>query len=307
MRPTRRTVPRNLRVIAATIALAILAMGHRAAAAGDAIARVGETEITSAELRAYIETLGTQEQAAIAKDPALLAQVARSYLARQAVLKEARAKKWDQDPAAKAQLDRVRDQALTELYLRSVSEPPASYPSDAEVQAAYDANKGALQVPRRFRVAQIFLGAAKGDKDAEEKARKRADDVAKKLERKGADFAAIAGAESDDKASGQRGGEIGWLTEEQMVPGIRATVTGLAEGAVSAPVRLDDGWHVLKMLETKPASTRPLAEVRDAIAAQLRADRARANRQAYLASLLEKNPPAINELALSKVLAKPAR
>ncbi len=47
-----------------------------------------------------------------------------------------------------------------------------------------------------------------------------------------------------------------------------------------------------------------LAEVRDAIAAQLRSERENANRQAYLAKLLEQNPPAINELALCKVFAK---
>jgi peptidylprolyl isomerase len=88
-----------------------------------------------------------------------------------------------------------------------------------------------------------------------------------------------------------------------MVPGIRSAVT-LAKEGVSEPIRLDDGWHLLKVLETKPAFTRPLAEARESIATQLRADRARANRQAYLTKLLEQNPPTINELALPKVLAK---
>ena len=60
----------------------------------------------------------------------------------------------------------------------------------------------------------------------------------------------------------------------------------------------------MKVLDTKTASTRPLSEVRDALVAQMRAERAQANRQAYLAKLLEQSPPAINELALSKVLSK---
>ncbi len=285
-------------------ALLLAAACSRSAAAADVVARVGGTDVTSEELRAYVETLGPQEQSALAKDPALLSQVVRSYLARQAVLKEAQAKKWDQQPAVKAQLDRVREQALTEIYLQSIARPPASYPSDAEVQAAYDANKKAFEVPRQYRVAQVFAAARGADKDAEEKARRRIDEVGKKLKQKGADFAAVARAESDEKEGAQRGGEIGWLTEAQMIPGIRSVVTNLPKDAVSDPVRLDDGWHVVKVLETKPASTRPLAEVRDAIAAQLRAERAQANRQAYLAKLLEQNPPAINELALSKVLAK---
>jgi peptidylprolyl isomerase len=299
--PRRRGPSRAARRIAAFGAILIASAASRTTAE-EPVARVGGMDVGGAEIRAYLDTLGAQEKAAIAKEPALLPQVVRAYLARQAVLKEARARKWDQDPAVKAQLDRVREEAIVELYLTAVSQPDPKYPSDAEVEAAYVANRAAFQVPRQFRVAQIFVAARAGEKDAEEAARKRVDELVKKLERKGADFAAIAAAESDDKAAASRGGEIGWLTEEQMVPGIRATVVGLAPGAASAPVRLDDGWHVVKVLETKPPSTRPLAEVRGAIAAQLRAERTKANRQAFLAKLLEQNAPAINELALSKLV-----
>lgn len=296
---------RNTFSCAAVTALLLGAACSPSTAAADVVARIGGADITSEELRAYVETLNAQEQAAVAKDPALLSQVVRAYLARQAVLREARAKKWDQEPSVKAQLDRVRDQAITELYLQSVSKPPDGYPKEAEVQAAYDANKRAFDVPRQFRVAQIFVAAARGaDKDAEEKARKRIDEVTRKLKQKGADFAAVARSDSDEKEAAQRGGEIGLLTEAQMVPGIRAVVSGLAKDAVSDPIRLDDGWHVVKVLDTKPASTRPLSEVREALVAQMRAERAQANRQAYLAKLLEQSPPAINELALSKVLSK---
>jgi peptidylprolyl isomerase len=274
----------------------------------DVVARVGDTDVSSGELRSYIETLGAQEQSAIAKDPALLSRVVRSYLARQAVLKEAQAKKWEQRPGVKAQLDRVRDQALSELYLQSVSKPPDNYPSDAEAQVAYDASKKAFEVPRQYRVAQVFIAAAKGaDKDVEGKARKKVDEVLEKLKQKGADFAAIARSDSDESAASGHGGEIGWLTEAQMVPGIRSTVTGLAKDAASEPIRLDDGWHLIRVLETKDASARPFAEVREALVAQLRADRAQANRQAYLSKLLEQNPPAINELALSKLVAPVSR
>ncbi len=284
----------------------LLAAACSRASAAEVVARIGAAEVTADQLRAYVETLGAPERAALAKDPSLLSQVVRSYLARQAVLKEAQAKKWEQRPEVKARLDQMRDQALTELYLQSVSHPPDGFPSEAQVRAAYESNGKAFEVPRQFRVAQIFVASAKGaDSGAEEKARKRVDEVSRKLKQKGADFAAIARAESDDKAGAEKGGEIGWLAEEQLIPGIRPAVVGLAKDAVSEPIRLGDGWHVVKVLETKPSFIRPLAEVKEALAAQLRAERAQTNRQAYLAKLLEQNPPAINELALSKVLPNP--
>jgi parvulin-like peptidyl-prolyl isomerase len=263
---------------------------------------MGGTEVTADEVRAYVKTLSPEEQQAATKSPAALAQVVRAYLARQAVLKEAQAKRWDQEPAAKAQLERLRAQALTELYLQAVSQPPEDFPSEGEVQAAYDANRRSFEVPKQYRVAQMFLASPASDAGADEKVRKRTEALSRRLREKGADFAAIARSESEDRQSASSGGEIGWLAEAQMVPGIRRIVSGLAVGGISEPVQLEDGWHVVKLLEVRPPSFLPLAQVRSAIVAQLREERARANRQAYLAKILEQTPPVVNEFALSGLL-----
>jgi peptidylprolyl isomerase len=50
-----------------------------------------------------------------------------------------------------------------------------------------------------------------------------------------------------------------------------------------------------------------LPEVRDQLVQQIRSERATALRRAYLAELLKETPPAINEIALSKVLDEPNR
>jgi len=295
--------------LAGTAAMLLASISAQAAGPSnepaEVVGRMSGIDVSSEEIRAYLETLTLQERAALSKDPAALAQLVRAYLARRAVLKEAQAKKWDQQPAIRAQLDRAREETLIDLYLDSISRPPDTFPSEAEVQAAYEANKAAFQVPRQFHLAQIYVAAPQGtDKEAEAKARRKVEELSRRLKQKGTDFAAVARAESEEKHSAAQGGEIGWLSEQQMIPGIRGPVTALAKDGISEPIRLDDGWHLIKLLEVRAASTRPLAEVRDSIASQLRADRVRANRQAYLTKLLEQNPPTINELALPKVLAK---
>jgi peptidylprolyl isomerase len=126
------------------------------------------------------------------------------------------------------------------------------------------------------------------------------------LKQKGSDFGAIARANSDDKETGDRSGEIGWVLEAEIRPEIRSVAMGLVNGGVAEPLLLDDGWHVIKLLDTKPAYTRPLSEVHDQIVQQLRANRGAENRKAFLAKLLEQNPPTVDEIALSKLLAKPA-
>jgi parvulin-like peptidyl-prolyl isomerase len=291
--------------VATCLSMAMLAVPAAPAKAAEVVAQVGDTEVTGDELRTYLDTLTPAEQAALARDPALLSQAVRSYLARRLVVQAAKAKQWDRQPAVQAQLARVLDETLAELYLQSVSQPLASYPSEAEVEAAYLARPAAFDQPPQYRVAQIFIASGKaGDRQAEERARARLDTVVKKLQAQDADFAAIARESSDERTSADNGGEIGWLSEAQLVPAIRPAVVGMANGAVSAPIRLEEGWHLVKLLDSRPASRRPLPEVREPLAAQLRAERALANRRTYLARLLEQSPPAINELELSKLLMK---
>jgi peptidylprolyl isomerase len=280
---------------------------------GETVARVGTADVTADEVRAAVSFLDARQQAALARNPALLSQTVRAILANRLVLKEALAKKWDQQPSVEAQLARARENLVVETYLQSITAPPESYPSDAEIKAVYDANASALLVPRRFQLAQIVVGLGKdADKAAEETARKKLDDVVSKLKQPGADFAALARSQSDDAASAERDGEIGWAAEPDLKPEIRNQVVGLAKGGVTDPVRLEDGWHILKLIDTEASHTRPLAEVRDVLIQRIRAERAEANRRAYIAELFKQNPPVINELALSKLLdgnaaATPAR
>jgi peptidylprolyl isomerase len=265
----------------------------------DVVARVGNINLSAGELRGYIAALGARERAAITQDPGLLSQAVRMQLANRLVLQELEAKKWDQQPTVAAQLDKLRENALVELYLQTVATPPASFPSDEEVQQVYDANRAQLVVPRQFQLSQIFVPSPKdaADKTIDEKAKKAVEDIQRKLKAPGADFAVIA-IESDPKS----GGDLGLLPETQIRPEIRTVVTQLSKGAMSEPIRLDDGYHILKLVDTKASYTRPLAEVRDQLVQQMRNERAAGLRRAYLGELLKEHPPVLNEFALSNLV-----
>lgn len=269
---------------------------------GDVVARVNGRDVTTVEVRMFLAGLGAEQQVALARDPALLSQTVRLMLANQLVLKEAVERKWADQPAVAVQLARVRDSAVVETYLQAVSVPPESYPEDGEIQKAYDANKSAFIVPRQFRLAQIFVALAAGtDKAGEEQARKKLADIQARLKQPKADFAVIAKESSDQRDTAESGGELGWVAETQIRPEIKAQVMGLSNNGVSDPIKLDDGWHIVRLIETKASETRPLADVRALLVQRLRAQRAEMLRRSYLGRLLEQSPPAINELALSKV------
>jgi len=302
---SRAVVPVSMLMV---VLLAGISSWRLAAADANAVARVGETDVKADELRALLGNLDSRDRAALARDPALLNRTVRALLVQHLVLQEALAKQWDKQPAVVAQLERVRQSALIESYLDAVAVPPAGFPSEAELQSAYDTSRAAFLVPRQFRLAQVFIGAPKSPNKAEtDKAQARLDAVVKKLRQPEADFSAVAKVQSEEQESAARGGEIGWLPETRIQPEIRLRVLGQAKDVVSEPIRLEDGWHIIKILDVKEAYTAPLPEVREQLVAQMRTERAKIERQNYLARLLQKSPVSVNELAVSNVLEKPVK
>jgi parvulin-like peptidyl-prolyl isomerase len=123
----------------------------------------------------------------------------------------------------------------------------ANFPSDDDLQKVYDAYRAALLVPRQFQLAQIFVALPKGaDKAAEDQSKKTVDDLERKLKTPGADFASLA-----NNNGAKNGGDLGLLRENQIRPEIRAKVIELPKGAASEPIRLEDGWHLVKLIDTR--------------------------------------------------------
>lgn len=270
---------------------------------GDVVARVGSRDVTVGEVRAFVSALPPRDRALASTDSGALAQLVRAYLVNEVVLNAALAKKWEQRADVAARLERVRREAIIDSYLEESSQPPADYPSDAEIQSLYEANTSAFIMPRQFQIAQIFVAVPAGGDD---KAKGRLDAIMARVGKAGVDFMDAARIEAEGKEAGDRVDAIGWVVEGQLKPAIREAVAGLAKGAVSTPLKLEDGWHVLKLVDTKAAGVRPLADVRDQLATKLRQERATQLRRAVVQDLVRVSPAAINELALNKMAPRPA-
>ncbi len=281
--------------------LCTLLLAATVSRADEVIARVGTEEIKSAQVRPYLENLGQQDREALEKNPAALSQAVRTLILQQILFKEALAAGWDKTPEVAEQLERLRQGAIAETYLQSIAKVPEGYPSEAEVKTVYEARKDSLRVPKQVRLAQIYIAIPKdAPKEAQDKARARIDEISKAV--KSGDFAAVAREKSEERETASRGGEVGWLPEARIQPEIRTKVSSLSKGNVTEPVRLEDGWYVVKVLDIKEPHTATLDEVKDQLVKALRNERLRANREAYLAKLQQQNPVALDELGLAKLL-----
>lgn len=65
--------------------------------------------------------------------------------------------------------------------------------------------------------------------------------------RSGADFAGLASTYSDDPGSAGRGGDLDWVSEDDMIGPFETVMKNTAVGDYSAPFKTQFGWHILKI------------------------------------------------------------
>lgn len=96
----------------------------------------------------------------------------------------------------------------------------------------------------------------------QQKAKDRADSIYLEL-KNGNDFAVLAQKYSDDKGSGSRGGELGWLAKGQTIPEFEKELFSLKNGTFSGPVLSSVGYHIILKHEEKQLE--PYEELREQI------------------------------------------
>ena len=136
-------------------------------------------------------------------------------------------------------------------------------PSD--IQRYYNDNIQQYQTPEQVRASHILLETA-GKNDADVK--KRAEEILKQV-KSGADFAELAKKVSEDKGSAANGGDLDYFGRGRMVPEFEQAAFSMPPGQISDLVKSQFGYHIIKVVDKKAGSTRPLDEVRPQIQQQL--------------------------------------
>ncbi|HEX7281396.1 MAG TPA: peptidylprolyl isomerase, partial [Vicinamibacterales bacterium] len=152
---------------------------------------------------------------------------------------------------------------------------------DAEVEAFYKQNLQQYQTPAQVRASHILLKLEGKD---EKQVQALAEEIAKKA-KGGADFAALAKQYSEDDSNNTNGGDLDYFGRGRMVAEFEQAAFAMKAGEISDPVKTAFGYHIIKMVDNKADTTRPLAEVRDEIVEQLKWQKAQAEAEKIAKSL----------------------
>jgi peptidylprolyl isomerase len=288
-------------MVRAALPAVLLTAAVPALADDDVIANLGTQAVKASELKEMLPPLNPAQREQAARDPKFVAQIVRGAIGRKVVLDEALKQSWDKKPDIAAQIERARSEIIVSSFLQSASLPSPNYPSEDEIRQTYEANKGKFAIQPEYHLAQIYLAVPPdAKKEMAAAAEQKAQELGKKAKAKPTDFAELARANSEDKVSAPRGGDLGWLPESQLVPEIAAAVKKVKGHGVTEPINAAGGWHIVEVLGTVPGqSDPPLDQVHDLIVKLLRDGKA----NEYVQKLLDDKRLTVNETAAVKLFS----
>lgn len=143
-------------------------------------------------------------------------------------------------------VDKIRADLLWEKTVVAVIRPRIQI-GTAEIDRVLENMLQNRQVVER-EIAHIML------KD-EDGAEARMQELLKQLEG-GANFEEVAKASSEDEATAKNGGYMGWFASGDLNPELEIAMDRLQAGGYSGIIRTPEGWHILKLVNTR--STKPL-------------------------------------------------
>jgi peptidyl-prolyl cis-trans isomerase D len=150
-----------------------------------------------------------------------------------------------------------------------------------DVERYYRQNIEQYSSPEQVRASHILFKTERKD---EAEVRRNAEEVLKQV-KAGGDFGALARKFSEDEGSAKQDGDLDYFGRGRMVKEFEDVAFSLAPGSVSDLVKSQFGFHIIKVVDKKPASTRPFEEVKAQITDQLAAERAQTQASELAAAL----------------------
>lgn len=234
------------------------------------VARINGEVLTKARFDALYANLGVAMRAQYEKAGGKAAFL-ENYIAKRLMVQEALRAGFDKRPDVQIAVEAAREGALFDRYIREVI--AKGLVSDADVQKFYDSNRAEFATPESAHVYHIVIswnGSTKmqametiqmiqaalfpqrpsptNPSEAEK---------AVFLKR----FSDLARQYSQD-ASKESGGDLGWVTKGMLDPKFEDVAFQIKPGVLSGIVESQFGFHLIYVMDKRPAGTQPFDEVR---------------------------------------------
>jgi len=160
-------------------------------------------------------------------------------------------------------LVRVTDQEVKQYYIDENEKVKVKYllvpvsqffrkdltVSDQNMQTYYEEHQEDFKVDQSANLSYAVFEKKPSEID-EQKTKERLLDIKEEIE-EGEDFAELAQEFSEDIASAEEGGDLGWFGEGKMIEAFEKAAFALKPGEMSEPVKTEFGWHLIKVFDQR--------------------------------------------------------
>jgi peptidyl-prolyl cis-trans isomerase C len=155
-------------------------------------------------------------------------------ITRELLMQEARKKGLDQDETIRERTQRYKEQLILDELLKDTIKAKIEL-SKEELDAYYEKHARELLTPLKVSVSQMLLANFPAAKDLE------------KQVNQGGDFAKFAQRYSIDGKTKANGGDLGPYRIGLVIPEVDEVIHTLKPGMVSAPIKTDAGYYLVKI------------------------------------------------------------
>ncbi|MBL8573224.1 MAG: peptidylprolyl isomerase [Hyphomicrobiaceae bacterium] len=237
----------SFRTLTPVLALVLGLAAAPLAAQAKVLAKVDGVEITDADAQAAAEDLGAALPQHL-QGPQREAYLVEYLIDAKLVARHAEKEKFGEGPDFARKLEFQRQKIMMEALLTKVAKDATS---DEALRKVYEEALKA-QKPEEEAHARHILVPTEDEAKA----------VVKRLEG-GEDFVKVATEVSKDP--GSPGGDLGWFTREKMVPEFSEAAFKLEKGKLSAPIKSQFGWHVIRLEDKRQKPFPGFDQVKDQV------------------------------------------
>jgi peptidyl-prolyl cis-trans isomerase C len=246
----------TLRLVRTVSLAALLAFSAPAWSEEYVMMKVNNQDISSADVQRMWEGLFPQGQAPAfdGVKPDMRDRVLRAVMAERILLDEATKQGVDKSDKLQRELEDVRRKLVVRTFLDSKT---ADAITDSDVKKEYERTIAAMKDEREVRARHILVPTEEEAKAAKKKIEggKSFEDVAKEL--------------SKDPGSAKQGGDLGYFTKDKMVKPFAEAAFGMKKGEISAPVKSDFGYHIIKVEDSRKVAAPTFSDMKDQLRAKL--------------------------------------
>lgn len=139
-----------------------------------------------------------------------------------------------------------------------------------KVQEYYNNQKAEFETPEQVKASHILIRVTEGNAESDGIAKAKMENIVKRLEKE--DFGKVAAAVSEDPGSKTKNGDLGYFSKGRMVKEFEDVAFNTPVGKLSTVIKTPFGYHILKVMDKKPAQVTSFEAAKSGIATKLVSD-----------------------------------